>query len=113
MGLALTGATITFDPLFSGSTMTLTEGPLVLDKDLTIDGSALTGGLTISGNDSSPVFEIPVGSTVSLRSLTIADGWTALDGGCIQNLGYLTLFESTLRNCFALRYGGGLMSSDS
>jgi len=44
------GDTITFAVTLSGQTITLTSGPIGLDKDLIIDGSALASVIRISGN---------------------------------------------------------------
>lgn len=41
--------TITFDPTLDGGAITLTEGELVIEKNLTIDASGLPNGLTIDG----------------------------------------------------------------
>ena len=57
-------------------TIVLTQGPLDISKDLTIRGP-LDGGITISGNHRSGVFDItadPGVQAVTLSDLTIADG---------------------------------------
>ena len=57
-------------------TIVLTQGPLDIAKDLTIRGPA-DGGVTISGNHRSGVFDItddPRVQAVTLSDLTIADG---------------------------------------
>ena len=81
---ASSGDTISFAPGISG-TITLTSGPLVIDKTLAIDGPGVSL-LTISGNHASRVFFINPGApgaltgppattpTVSISRLRIADG---------------------------------------
>jgi hypothetical protein len=63
---AASGAVITFDPSLSGATITLAS-TLTINTNLTIDASALPGGLQINGNGSVTVFN--VASTVFLNSL--------------------------------------------
>ncbi len=83
---AANGSTIIFAPKLSGKTITLTNGELVLNKNLTIDASTLTNGLTINGNGTSRVFNVTGGATNALKALTIANGLApagvfAADGG--------------------------------
>src|SRR6476469_8420985 len=51
------GDTITFHSSLSGQTITLVS-TLVINKNLTIDGSALASKISISGNNSVRVFDI-------------------------------------------------------
>lgn len=89
VALAPAGATITFAPALDHSTILLTSGPIVLDKDLVLDGSARVN-LAVSGNESSQVFQIAAGDTVSLIGLEILDG-SGIAGGLIHNGGNLSL----------------------
>ncbi|TAL00991.1 MAG: hypothetical protein EPO07_08960 [Verrucomicrobia bacterium] len=112
------GDTIRFDASLSGQTIVLTNGALVLNKNLTIDASALPGGFQISGNHASRVFEVSVGVVATLSSLTIRDGYApdgiypANSGGGILNRGTLTLTNCTVANNQAVlgsgRGGGGI-----
>lgn len=77
---AVAGDTINFnipatDPGCSGGvcTITLTNGELVVDKSLTIQGPGAPL-LRISGNDASRVFFINQSGTVTLSGLTITEG---------------------------------------
>lgn len=110
------GGTITFSPGLSGGTITLEGQELTIDKNLTIDASALAVPITIDGdqtndgftNDDSRIFCVEDGTTVVLDSLTLTGGYqttenigsvaidsdTYLCGGAIFNLGSLTI-----RNC--------------
>jgi hypothetical protein len=54
---AASGAVITFDPSLSGATITLSN-TLTIITDLTIDASALPGGLQINGNASVQIFSV-------------------------------------------------------
>ena len=86
------GETITFSSKLRGHTITLTSGELDITQDLTIDGPG-AGQLAVSGDDSSEVFNIGSGATVTISGLTITDG-NASDGGGIANAGTLTLEDS-------------------
>lgn len=83
------GGTITFDPSLDGGTIALAS-QISLDKNLTVDASALPGGLTISGNGSSRVLEIGPSPTVVARfdvggdssngsNQTLLAGWADLN----------------------------------
>ncbi|MDX6444696.1 MAG: hypothetical protein QOH71_1770 [Blastocatellia bacterium] len=88
---ACTGSTITFSNVVSP--IILTTGELFIDKNLTIKGPS-TGGLSISGNNNSRVFNINSGRTVGLSKLTITNGKADIGGG-LYNLGNLTIANST------------------
>jgi hypothetical protein len=111
--------TIVFDPSLAGQTISLTSGQLVINKSLTIQGSAapLTP-VTISGGfPYSRVFEIDGPSTqVALSNLNLtgygtaggAAGTAALDGqgGAIWNDGILTLTVCNLSSSSCHVRGG-------
>lgn len=121
------GDTIVFS-LPANSTITLSGSELLVDKNLTIDGSAVSG-LAISGNNQSRVFRIDGGYddkadgfvaiaiTVTLKRLVIengmvtGNGYVALGGGGIWNRGFLTLDGSTIANNTADVAGGIANSS--
>ncbi|MEY2410601.1 MAG: hypothetical protein QOF48_3271 [Verrucomicrobiota bacterium] len=80
------GSTITFATGLSGKTILLTNGEVLIDKNLTIDGAGLSSGVRIDGNHNSRVFEITNGSTLALNALTITNGFDATGfGGAIYN----------------------------
>ena len=56
---ATNGATITFATNLSGATITLSN-TLTIKTNLTIDGSALPGGIQINGNASVQVFNVTI-----------------------------------------------------
>ncbi len=96
---AFNGDLILFTNTLSGATIVLTNasGELLLNKNLTIDGSALTNGISISGNNAHRVFEIASGTTNVLTALTITNGNSGGgDGGGIYNQGALTVNNCTL-----------------
>ena len=72
---AASGAVITFDPSLSGATITLSN-TLTINTNLTIDASALPGGLQINGNGSVQIFNVASNITVFLNSLTITNGYS-------------------------------------
>jgi hypothetical protein len=97
---AAAGDRIVFAGGLAGQTITLNaaKGPLVLNKDLTIQGPG-AGQLTISGNDATRVFAIAAGATDTIAGLTIARGSAdglSFGGGGILNNGGATL---TLDGC--------------
>ena len=104
------GSTITFAPALSGQTIPLTTGQLTLTKSVTIDASALSAGLTISGEDVSRIFEVTASQTVTLAGLTLREGFATV-GGAIANLnGTLTVSGCTLLGNIAER-GGAIFSN--
>ena len=103
--------------------ITLTNGELIITKDLRIGGPGQTN-LTISGNNQSRVFYIDRKAEVLISGLTIingcaqpgasgtsntragGDGW---DGGGIYNQGILDLRQCTISNCAAGNGGSGYL----
>ena len=81
-----------------------------------VDGLSINGGankITVRANGAFRVFEIPVGASVTLQNLTIADG--SGDGANIYNMGTLNLQSSILSggigtNGGAIHNAGGTVS---
>ena len=114
---AASGAVITFDPSLSGATITLAN-TLTVNTNLTIDASALPGGLQINGNGAVTVFNVASTAIVVMNSLTITNGYTATNsatiyvgGGGIDNYGTLTLTNCTLSGNSAFYAGGGIFNN--
>jgi predicted outer membrane repeat protein len=89
------GGTIGFDPSLAGQTITLSS-TLVIDKDLTIDGSSLITKINISGGNSTRVFSVYPGVMLIIKSLVIKNGKSTTVGGGIYST-----------------YGGTLIVTDS
>lgn len=108
------GEAITFHPSLDGQTITLTSGQLIIDKNLVIDASALPGGITVQ-NGSDRMFQIEPSRTVTMKSLTLANGQCPSAGGAILNRGgTLTLNRCRLvGNTCANDGGGGAILNDT
>ncbi len=115
---AASGDTITFASNLSGGTI-YAGSPLVLDKDLTIDGSALAEPVTLSGNGAVRVMEVMTDTAVTLHGLVIADGMADDDaggtapgyGGGVYSRGTLTVIDCTFSDNSAAMLGGAINST--
>lgn len=96
--------------------ITLTNGPLPVSSNLTINGPG-ADALTVSGNNASGVFAVNTADAVNISNLTIAD---AAQGSAIlhkhgrttdPNDGTLTIADSVVRNTNAPGDEGGGISS--
>jgi len=95
VALANPGDAIDFVPALAGSTVVLTSGEILIDKNLTITGLGAST-LTVSGNNASRVFNVTAG-TVFISGLTISRGLGGNGGGGgILNAGTLSLSSSTV-----------------
>lgn len=104
---ALSGDIIVFNPAVAGQTITLAS-TLVVNKNLTIDGSAQASMIGVSGNNSVRVFQITSGITVTLDSLMIKNGFHSVEtGGGVHNSGILNVKNSTFSANVA-RHGGAI-----
>ncbi len=106
----ISGDTITFNSSLSGGVITLAS-EIVVNKDLTIDGSSLNSTLQISGGNSVRVFNIGWGSQVAIDTLELTNGF-ADDGGAIYNEGTLTLSDCTFSGNNASDGGGGIRNEN-
>ena len=103
------GATITFSVT---GTITLTQGQLTIEKNLTITGPGASS-LTVSGNNSSREFLIDRAS-VAISGLTVTGGQPPLDPGSVVHGGGIYVMEGTLALDLAVvkgnraHYGGGI-----
>jgi predicted outer membrane repeat protein len=90
------GDVIDFAPSLGGQTITLTSGELAITKGLTIQGPG-AGQLTVSGNNTSRIFEVNSTQPVVLSGLTLSNGNGGTSGGgCIYNHTTLTVSGCTL-----------------
>jgi hypothetical protein len=108
---SISGGTIKFATNLSGQVILLTNGLIDLNKNLTIDASALSNGIQISGSQNSQIFRVEGGTTVVLNSLTLTNGYSANGvGGAIFSEGNLALNNCELVNNFCGGTGGALAS---
>jgi hypothetical protein len=118
------GATITFDPVLNGQTITLdtssVNNHIKIARDLTIQGP---GPLTISGGSATRIFFIAAGN-VTISGLTLANGFArgfdgssaasgsggaaGMGGAIFLNGGFLTLKSVVLSGNRAQGANGGL-----
>jgi hypothetical protein len=113
--LARDGGTIN---LTGSGTITLTSGELVVDKSVTIRGPG-AGDLAVSGNNTSRVFHIMPGKTVSISGIKITDGnttglpWAEAEvGGILNYQADLTIDHCTISgNSTEPGSGGGIFNA--
>ncbi|MEM9546038.1 MAG: right-handed parallel beta-helix repeat-containing protein [Bacteroidota bacterium] len=89
------GDTVFFDVALTGETITLTSGEIIIPKDLVIQGLGKTQ-LTLSGNNASRIFNIPMGRVVSINNLSMVNGYSETNGGAIINSGDLMIKDILL-----------------
>ena len=102
---AADGDLINFSDRLMGQPIRLTSGELAVTKRIDIEGLG-ESSLTISGTNSSRVFHVAAGTTVSITGVTITQGQAATGGG-IDNAGNLTVRDSTLAGNQAVGGDGG------
>jgi len=105
-----TNGFIYFDPLLAGSTITLGE-QIEISGGLTIDGTALSPPVQVSGGDSTRVFHINSSADVDINGLEITHGGGVVFGGGIYNEGSLQLAESIVSGSNATNIGGGIYNA--
>jgi CSLREA domain-containing protein len=108
---ASSGDTITFDPSLAGGTLTLAS-TLRIDKDVTLDGTALKTPLSLSGNHAVIVLSIPYKNKVGLEAIDIIDGQCGQNcvAGGIYNEGTLDIRDSSIANNVAT-WGAGIYNA--
>lgn len=103
---------IVFDGGIFGSSRTITLGGTELlianNGTLTINGTR-ADKLTVSGNNSSRVFEVASGANLSLLKMTVSGGREVFGGG-INNHGTLAINTVTVTGNTATGSGGGINS---
>jgi hypothetical protein len=94
---AVSGAYINFATNLAGATIRLTSGFITISTNLTIDASALPGGLVINGGHNGSIFQIPNDASASMVALILTNGYLiGSDGAAIYNAGVLSLLNCTL-----------------
>ncbi len=126
---AASGDPILFSSLFnSPQTITLTNGQMLIAKDLTITGTG-SNLVTVSGNQAGRIFEISQGAVVTLSGMTLRDGRVDIgnepSGGAIDATDSdLTLLNMSILSNRAYRFeiqpfymefgrGGGIYAVNS
>ncbi len=109
------GETILFEESLSGEFLDLSQGEIVISKNLTIEGLGADDFISIQGNNSSRLFRIAEGAHLTLRFIALSEGMEAADyGGAILNEGTLTIQDCRISNCRATSGGAifnaGMMS---
>jgi len=107
---AAAGDTIIFDASLAGQTITL-GSYLYLGKDLTIDGSALSSHIEISGGDAIRVLYVQAGVAVNLVDLDITNGNFSGNGAGIYNLGTLNITNCSLSDHIST-HGGAVFNNE-
>ncbi|HEV2947324.1 MAG TPA: hypothetical protein VGX70_08100, partial [Gemmataceae bacterium] len=93
VGLANSGDTIAFALPIGTTSVSLSKGEILINKNLTING----GGDSVSAGGNSRIFEIGPAATVTMTNLTLDNGFDATGGGgAIRNEGNLTLVSCYL-----------------
>ncbi|MDR1383866.1 MAG: hypothetical protein LBJ67_08495, partial [Planctomycetaceae bacterium] len=112
-----TNFTVTFAASMSGKTIKLSHGEIVLNKNLTINGSG--GNIIIDADQKSRVLIVRQNANVTLVGLTITGGKaeeyqsqieSSPHGGGIFNQGTLTVIDSKIIENTAQVGGGGLFN---
>lgn len=109
------GGTVDFSSGLAGQTIALAS-ELLIDKDITIHATGLTGGVILSGGDACRVVRVQAGRAVTLRSLTIRNGngdGAADDsfGGGLYNSGVTTVDKCTFLSNSVINYGGAIYNA--
>jgi Right handed beta helix region len=102
LAVAVSGDTIVFANSLNHQTITLTSGALPIPTNLDIEGLG-ADKLTVSGHDSSRVFDISGSASVSIAGLTITDGLATSGGGIlVEGSAALSISKCTLTDNVAL-----------
>ena len=111
------GGTISFDPALAGGTVAL-NGPIVPSGDVVIDATAAPG-ISLNGGGIDRVFIINAGTNVTIKGLTLTNGYGFQLAGGVLNNGALTLENSAVTgNTMTTdagdfwQGGGGIYSGD-
>lgn len=111
LAAAAPGEVIDFAPGLNGATITLTSGELALvGRSVTLDASALTAGVTVSGNNNARILSITSGSNVILKKLHFVAGREAANkgGGLLVAESTFVMQDCSIQGCYASTDGGGI-----
>jgi len=105
------GETITFAPSVASKTIKITQGEILIEKDLVIEGSGPETLVSILGNQNARLIRVAEEATLTLRYLQFSNGTPdSGDGGAILNEGNLVLENCRVTQCRA-RSGGAIFSN--
>ncbi len=109
------------DAAASGDTLYLAAGTfqggfVVAGKTLTIVGTAADAAnwdiqTALDGQGSQTVMMVAPGADVTLCALVIENGFSALPGGGVWNMGTLTVLKCEFDGCYSNLAGGAIMNS--
>lgn len=88
-------------------TLTLTQGEITVDKNVTLQGPG-DSSLTISGDSASRIFWIEEDVVATITDITLADGQAQDGGGIFNRGGILTVQACTLTGNNATYDGGAI-----
>lgn len=105
------GGLISFDLTMAGQNIVLgTGGALEIDgKTLEVDARHLSSRAVVNGADSHRTFNVINSADVTLRGLTLTEGFSSGSGGAVRNAATLTLDRCQVQNSSA-SFGGGLIN---
>ncbi len=114
---AVPGSFVVFHPSLAGQVLQMPASEMILNKNITLDASALTGGVILQGNGSSRLFYIPVGQEVTFKNLTLTGGGgvgaaNTGRGGAVLNAGTLIVTDCQFTGNSGA-FGGALASGYS
>ena len=100
LATAVPGSFVVFHASLAGQIFQMPTSEIILSKNITLDASALTGGVTFQGNSSNRLFYIPTGQVVTFKNLTFTGGGgvgaaNTGRGGAVLNAGTLTVTDCT------------------
>jgi predicted outer membrane repeat protein len=107
---AVNGDTINFNPSLNGQTIMLTNGELLVTRNVAINGPG-ANMLAVDSNHASRLFYIAAGKDVTISGLTISNGKVISDfgGGIYNDNATLTLSSCTISgNTIDFGIGGGI-----
>jgi predicted outer membrane repeat protein len=113
---ANSGDTVVFSPSLKGETIYLTTGGLFIGKNLTIDASALPGGIAIDGGGNFGVMQTGGDDVIKLTALTLTNGYTSGTGGGLLVGGGTTLTANACTfsgNSAVNDFGGGIYADSA
>lgn len=101
---------------FNCSGTIIFTSPWIVTANTTINGNGFP--VTLSGGNSTYLFQVNAGVKLSINQLTIQNGLNTANGGCIRAFGNLDVSNSTIRYCKAMQFivassGGAVYATGS